>query len=172
MLKLRLIIHALYEKLNLGSDALLLALRLMLAYAFFEPALMKIQNFDYIVTWFGSGQGNLNLPLPYLNALLATTTETVGVILLTLGLFTRLISIPLVITMIVAILTVHTSGFAVAKELSETHYVFSNGQMQFETNYQYMNGFEIPLYYILMLLTLVTKGSGKLSLDHLLLKKA
>ena len=40
-------------------------------------------------------------------ALLATTTELAGAILLTFGLFTRLISIPLIITMLVAIFTVH-----------------------------------------------------------------
>jgi uncharacterized membrane protein YphA (DoxX/SURF4 family) len=40
-------------------------------------------------------------------ALLATSTELAGAILLTFGLFTRLISIPLIITMLVAIFTVH-----------------------------------------------------------------
>lgn len=176
MLHIKNCINDLYSKLDLGSDALLLALRIMLAFAFFGPALMKIQNFDYIVTWFGPNIGgttaNLDLPLPYLNALLATTTEAMGVILLTLGLLTRFISVPLIITMIVGILTVHTSGFAVAKELSEVHYVFLNQELQFQTSYQYLNGFEIPFYYILMLLTLLTKGSGRLSLDYLLFKKA
>ena len=164
--------NLIYEKMDLGSDGILLALRIMLVVAFFEPAMMKLQNFDYIVIWFGPGEGNLNLPLPYINALLATTAETLGFVLLALGLFTRLISIPLIIMMIVAIVTVHTSGFAVAKELSDVHYVFLNGELQFETSYQYMNGFEIPFYYILMLLTLAVKGSGRLSLDHLLFKKA
>ena len=74
--------------------------------------------------------------------------------------------------MVVAIFTVHTSGFAVAKELAEVHYVFLNQEFQFQTSYQYLNGFEIPFYYILMLLTLVTKGSGRLSLDYLLFKRA
>ncbi len=171
MLPLRGFINSIYKKMDQGSDLALLALRLMLAYAFFEPALMKLQNFDYIVTWFGAGEGNLNLPLPYLNALLATTAELLGFILLTLGLFTRIISIPLIITMIVAMVTVHNSGFAVAIELPETHYVFLNGQMQFETNYKYLNGFEIPFYYMLMLLAVATKGAGRLSLDYLLFKR-
>ena len=176
MVRLKTCINTFYEKMDLGGDLLLLILRIMLAFAFFGPALMKLQNFDYIAVWFGpninGATGNLDLPLPYLNALLATATETLGVLLLSLGLFTRFISIPLIITMIVAILTVHTSGFAVAKELSEIHYVFLNQELQFQTSYQYLNGFEIPFYYILMLLTLVTKGSGRLSLDYLLFKRA
>jgi putative oxidoreductase len=34
------------------------------------------------------------------------------------------------------------------------------------------NGFEIPLYYILMLFALVVYGSGKYSLDHVLGRKS
>lgn len=74
---------------------------------------------------------------------MAATTELLGAILLALGLFTRLISIPLIFIMLVAIYTVH----------------LSNG---FEAG---DNGFEIPLYYILMLLTLVVYGAGKISAD-------
>jgi putative oxidoreductase len=33
------------------------------------------------------------------------------------------------------------------------------------------NGFEIPLYYILMLLTLITFGAGKFSIDHFISRK-
>lgn len=40
-------------------------------------------------------------------AALATSAELSGAVLLALGLFTRLISIPLIITMFVAIFTVH-----------------------------------------------------------------
>lgn len=129
---------------NLKSVPLLF-LRLVLAYGFLNPAKMKVSNIDGIISWFES----INIPLPALNAYLATGTEVLGVILLTLGLGTRFISIPLIITMIVAILTVH----------------LGNG---FEAG---SNGFEIPLYYIIMLFTLLVYGSGKFSLDHLLNKK-
>ncbi len=122
----------------------LLFLRLVLAYGFYTPAIMKLKDISGITEWFKS----LNIPFPILNAYLATGTELAGVVLLTLGLFTRLISIPLIITMIVAIVTVHfTNGFDV-----------------------YNNGFEIPLYYIIMLFTLTIFGSGKISLDYLLFK--
>ncbi len=123
----------------------LLFLRLILAYGFFNPAKMKLSNIDGIISWFES----INIPFPALNAYLATGTEVLGVILLTLGLGTRFISIPLIITMIVAILTVH----------------LGNG---FEAG---SNGFEIPLYYMIMLFTLLVYGSGKFSLDHIFKNK-
>ncbi len=124
------------------KDLVLLALRLVLAYGFFNPAMMKLKDINAIADWFGS----IGIPFPTLNAYLSTGTEVLGVILLTLGLFTRWISIPLIITMIVAIVTVH----------------FGNG---FEAG---NNGFEIPLYYIIMLLTLFSFGAGKYSLDQIL----
>jgi len=124
------------------KNILLLALRLVLAYGFFNPAITKIQDINSVSSWFES----LGMPFPILNAYLATGTEFLGVILLILGLFTRWISIPLIITMIVAIITVH----------------FVNGFNAEDS------GFEIPLYYILMLFTLLTFGAGKYSLDQLL----
>lgn len=120
----------------------LLFIRLVLAYGFYGPASMKWKDIKSIAEWFGS----IGIPAPYLNAYLAAGTEALGVVLLALGLGTRLISIPLMITMMVAIKTVH----------------FVNG---FEAG---NNGFEIPLYYIIMLITLIVFGSGKLSLDNLL----
>jgi len=123
----------------------LLLLRLVLAYGFFVPAKMKWGNIDGIAQWFES----LGYPLPTLNAYMAATTETLGVILLTLGFATRLISIPLMFVMVIAILTVHMGNG------------FDAGD----------NGFEIPLYYLLMLFTLFISGPGKFSVDTLLSKK-
>ena len=127
------------KKLKTLSDPLLLLIRLVLAYGFWGPAMMKWKNMDSIIEWF-DGMG---IPFPALNAYMAATTELLGAVFLALGLFTRLISIPLMFVMFVAIYTVH----------------LSNG---FEAG---DNGFEIPLYYILMLLTLFIYGAGKLSAD-------
>ncbi len=122
-----------------------LLFRLILAYGFLYPALAKVNNISAIAEWFAG----MNIPFPLLNAYLATTTEISGVILLTLGLATRLISIPLMFTMFVAIFTVHFQhGFEAGK-----------------------NGFEIPLYYLLMLFSLLISGPGRLSLDYLIFKK-
>ncbi len=130
---------------NKLQDIALLALRLVLAYGFYEPAMKKVKDVNAIGQWFDS----LGIPLPKLNAYLATGTELAGFVLLALGLFTRIISVPLMIVMGVAIFTVHAkNGFAAGE-----------------------NGFEIPLYYLLMLLTLFAFGPGKISLDNLLGKK-
>lgn len=127
------------------DNLLLLAVRLILAYGFYTPAKMKWNDIHAIGSWFES----MGYPLPYLNAYLAGITEVTGVVLLLLGLGTRLISLPLIVVMLVAIFTVHIgNGFEAGN-----------------------NGFEIPLYYILMLLTLIVFGAGKFSVDQLLTKK-
>lgn len=129
---------------HLQSLALLFA-RLVLAYGFANPALMKWANFDATVAWFRE----LGIPLAYGATFLVASLEIIGVFLLTLGLFTRLISIPLMIILIVAIMTVHLSnGFSVAN-----------------------NGFEIPLYYLLFLSVFATHGAGRFSLDAFLFEK-
>lgn len=121
-----------------------LLFRLVLAYGFYGPATMKLNNFSGIVEWFTS----MGMPLPKLNAFLATGTETAGFVLLFLGLATRLISIPLMVIMVVAITTVHLgNGFEAGN-----------------------NGFEIPVYYMLMLFSLLITGPGKFSLDALIAK--
>ena len=128
--------------LEKGQSVALLLARLAVAYGFYEPAMQKWSDIGAIATWFES----MGMPLPTLNAYMAATTEIVGVVLLTLGLFTRLISIPLMVVMVVAIMTVHLA------------HGFSAGD----------NGFEIPLYYMLFLGIFASFGAGKLSLDYLL----
>ncbi len=140
-----LLYNRIIEKLENLNDILLFAIRIVLAYGFYITASMKWQNIGGVAEWFGE----LGIPFPTINAYLAATTEAVGVVLLVLGLATRIISIPLIVTMIVAIVTVH----------------WQNG---FEAG---NNGFEIPFYYLLFLLTLLIKSSGKYSLDYFLEKK-
>ncbi|GLX80335.1 DoxD-like inner membrane protein [Thalassotalea insulae] len=60
-----------------------------------------------VVAWFGNSQWGLGLPFPELLANLAAWTEFFGGWLLLLGLLTRLVSIPLLFTMMVAATTVH-----------------------------------------------------------------
>ncbi|OIP53417.1 MAG: DoxX family protein [Helicobacteraceae bacterium CG2_30_36_10] len=125
-----------------GKSLSLLFARLAVAYGFYEPAMMKWSDIGSVAEWFGS----MGIPFPTLNAYMAASTEAVGVILLTLGLLTRFISLPLIVVMIVAIMTVHLP------------HGFSAGD----------NGFEIPLYYMLFLLVFVSYGAGKFSLDRLI----
>ena len=132
------------ERIGYLKDLPLLLMRLVLAYGFWGPAMMKWNNISGVSEWFGG----MGIPFPTFNAYMAAGTEMAGVILLALGLFTRIISIPLIIVMLVAIFTVH----------------FSNG---FEAG---DNGFEIPLYYLIMLFTLLVKGAGHISLDNTIRK--
>ena len=128
--------------LSNGQSISLLFARIAVAYGFYTPAMEKWSGIDEVAKWFGS----MGIPFPTLNAYMAASTELLGVILLTLGLFTRLISIPLMVIMVVAITTVHLGNG------------FSAGN----------NGFEIPLYYLLFLALFASLGAGKLSLDYLL----
>ncbi len=136
----------LYVKFTFLMDMLkplsLLFARLIVAYGFYTPAMNKWSNIDGVAQWFGE----IGIPFPLINTYMAATTEALGVVLLTLGLFTRLISLPMIVVMIVAIVTVHLPNG------------FSAGE----------NGFEIPLYYMLFLFVFVTNGAGKFSLDRLI----
>ncbi len=127
-------------------DVPLLMFRWILALGFYEPAMMKVKNLLGVAEWFES----MNYPLPMVTATLSMVTEVTGIVLLIVGLGTRLISIPLMFVMVIATLTVHLpNGFPAGD-----------------------NGFEIPLYYFLMLFALVVYGSGKYSLDHLFNKRS
>lgn len=127
------------EKLGKINDVPLLFFRLVLAYGFFKPAKMKWSGIESVAGWFES----LGYPLPAFSAYLAAITESLGVILLLTGFLTRFISVPLMFMMLVAIFTVH----------------WGNG---FEAG---NNGFEIPLYYFLMLFALMVYGGGRYSVD-------
>lgn len=122
----------------------LLFIRLVLAYGFYNPAMKKWNGIENVSGWFDS----LGMPLPTLSAYLTAIFESLGVILLFLGLFTRYISLPLMFIMIIAIFTVHWSNG------------FSAGN----------NGYEIPLYYFIMLFYLFAAGPGKFSLDQMIFK--
>ena len=63
-----------------------------------------------IIAWFGNADWGLGLPFPSLLANLATWTEFFGGWFLLLGLLTRLVSIPLMFTMIVAATSVHSDN--------------------------------------------------------------
>jgi uncharacterized membrane protein YphA (DoxX/SURF4 family) len=84
-----------------------LALRLYLAPVFWVAGMNKASGFNDVVEWFGNADWGLGLPLPWLMAALATAAEAGGAVLLLLGLGTRLVTIPLMITMMVAAVTVH-----------------------------------------------------------------
>lgn len=131
--------------LSFTQSLALLFVRVGIAYGFYKPALLKWANIDSTSLWFAK----LGFPLPKIMTLLSASVEIVGVVLLTIGLFTRIISLPLMVIMIVAIFIVHISNGFIAGN----------------------NGFEIPLYYLLFLSILASHGAGKFSLDYLFFSK-
>lgn len=90
-----------------------LAIRLYLAPIFLTVGLHKATHFEDIVLWFEQG---LSLPFPWLMAFMATATEIMGGVALLLGVATRWLAVPLMITMLVAAFTAHwdKGWFAIA----------------------------------------------------------
>lgn len=167
-----------------------LALRLYLAPVFYLAGMNKVNGFDSTVAWFGNSEWGLGLPLPWLMAFLATATEVAGAFMLLLGFGVRWISLPLMITMLVAAFAVHwkngwqavadqasclfNCGDAIdagnrlskARELLETHgnYDWLTGQGSIVIS---NNGIEWAATYFIMLLALFFIGGGRyLSADY------
>ena len=168
-----------------------LLLRLYLAPVFWIAGTNKLGNFDSIVEWFGNPDWGLGLPMPWLMALLATATEVIGAILLLLGLGTRYVSIPLMITMLVAAFTVHwQNGWQAVADSSSAFASNKLGLLQLEDasgaaerlqsarailqehgNYDWLtetgsivisnNGIEWAATYFVMLLALFFTGGGR-----------
>ncbi len=158
-------VSTLFEK---GVDIPLLFLRVILAYTFFSPAMSKFSAIEQTAGFFEY----LGIPLPLLNAYLVASTELVGAVFLALGLLTRVISVPLMIILFVAIATVHgANGFHVISPGSEWSDPYINGEAIKGTVVILQNGYEMVMYYIAMLMVLATQGSGRLSLDYLFFKK-
>lgn len=166
-----------------------LLLRLYLAPIFWMAGWSKLTSFSDTSEWFGNSEWGLGLPFPDLLAAMATGTELLGAVLLLLGLGVRLISIPLLITMLVAMFAVHwpngwlaiaegqglfatertveaVERLAVAKNLLREHgnydYLTEHGSLVVLNN-----GIEFGATYFLMLMSLIFTGAGRwLSIDH------
>lgn len=111
------------DKLEYFNGVPALLIRIYLAPVFIMAGYSKLQlgNPDVtglaslmadpnIVNWFGNSDWGLGLPFPGLMANLAAWTEFLGGWLLLFGVLTRLVSIPLMFTMIVAATSVHADN--------------------------------------------------------------
>ena len=165
-----------------------LALRLYLVPVFWMAGTQKLANMDGTISWFGNPEWGLGLPLPALLAWAAALTETVGAVLLLLGLAVRWAAVPLMVTMAVAALTVHWQNgwLAVAEGSSEAGQRLAGlmewlqqahpGRYEFVTELgrpvMLNNGIEFAATYFIMLLVLLFIGGGRwLSLDYWLRRR-
>lgn len=120
-------------------------------------------------------------------AFLATWTEILGAVLLLVGLATRYITIPLIITMLVAIFAVHLDSgwYAIAQsadpEVAE-RLNRAKDILREHGNYSWLtekggfvilnNGVEFAVTYLLMLLVLFFQGAGRyFSIDYWIKKR-
>lgn len=142
-----------YRKLITFGEALksplLLAIRLYWGWHFFQTGLGKLGNLTGTASFFQE----LGIPFPAINAALAGTTECVGGLFLLLGFASRLVAVPLIITMIVAYITA---------DLDAVKAIGSDPD-QFVT--------ATPFLFLLACVIILVFGPGKFSVDHLLARK-
>ena len=188
------------KKLRHADGLPLLLLRLYLAPVMVQAGWNKASNFEDIVSWFGNEDYGLGLPFPFVMALLATAAELVGGVFLLLGVLTRLVSIPLMVTMIVAMVSVHAENgwLAIADAsswLADGTLLLNESVMdapeklqaaksllQEHGHYDWLtssgnfvvlnNGIEFAATYFVMLLVLFFYGGGRyVSVDHFVRKR-
>ena len=166
-----------------------LLLRLILAPVLIQAGWNKFSHFADTVAWFGNSDWGLGLPLPWLLASLAIAAELIGGVMLLLGLLTRLVTIPLLVTMLVAIFAVHlpygwpaiadTSSWLADGTLLLNERVMDSSDkieaarslLQQHGNYDWLtssgklvilnNGIEFAAIYFAMLLSLLFSGGGR-----------
>jgi len=177
-------LHGLLEKTRSADFLAPLALRLYLAPIFWMAGTNKLGSMDSTIEWFANADWGLGLPFPALLAWMATLTEIGGAILLLFGIAVRWISIPLMITMVVAMVTVHwQNGWLALAEGSQS--LFASDRtvaaierlgrareiLQTHGNYDWLtqhgslamlnNGIEFAATYFIMLLVLFFIGAGR-----------
>lgn len=182
-------------RLHLVDGLPLLLLRLYLAPIIIQAGWNKASSFESTVDWFGNEDYGLGLPLPFVMALLATGAELIGGVFILFGAMTRLASIPLMITMLVAMVSVHAKhgwlAIADASSWLADGTIFYNQSimeapqklaaakslLQEHGHYDWLtssgnlvvlnNGMEFAATYFIMFLVLFIYGGGRfLSVDY------
>ena len=171
-----------------------LAIRVYLAPVLMQAGYNKLSHFEDTAAWFGNPDWGLGLPIPELMTALAAGTEFFGAILLLLGLATRLVAIPMMITMLVAAFAVHWENGWLA--IADPSSWLANEQVMVSVdklskakeilgeygNYEWLtssgnfvvlnNGIEFSITYFVMLLVLFMFGGGRYtSIDYFLSRK-
>ena len=143
---------------SLASCWFAIPLRLIVGGGFVQHGYAKLargpENFTHILDALGVFD-------PALLAWATIVVEIAGGLAVIAGLFIPLASVPMIVVLLVAILTVHLpNGFSSIKLLSVTSAGAQFGQP----------GYETDLLYICGIVALVLGGSGPLALDQYLLR--
>jgi uncharacterized membrane protein YphA (DoxX/SURF4 family) len=160
-----------------------LLLRLYLAPVLIQAGWTKFAAFDQTAAWMGNPDWGLGLPFPYLLTALAAGTELLGGLALVIGLATRWVAVPLIATMLVAILAVHWENGWLA--ISDASSWLANDRvleaaerkasairtLQTHGDYPWLtergavtilnNGIEFAATYLAMLVALLCSGGGR-----------
>lgn len=166
-----------------------LLLRLYLAPVMMQAGWTKFVGFENTAAWMGNPDWGLGLPFPYLMTALAASAELFGGIALLVGFATRWFAIPLIITMLVAMFTVHWQNGWLA--ISDASSWLANERvmeavprraaaieiLREHGNYAWLsgrgsitilnNGIEFAATYLVMLVMLLFTGGGRFtSMDY------
>ena len=123
----------------------LLVIRLYWGWLFLESGFGKLSHPDKVIAYFT----DLNIPAPALNAYFNASLETLGGILLILGLASRLIAVPLLVNMVMA--------YVIADREALSSFFSESGKF-FAAD---------PFPFLLVSLLILVFGPGKISLDTL-----
>jgi putative oxidoreductase len=130
-------------------------LRLIVGYGFMAHGFAKLSKG---ADGFAGILHALGVPAPHLMAWLTIWVELLGGFAILLGAFVLLVSIPMTVVLVVAMITVHLPyGFSSIKLVAVTAAGAQFGPP----------GVEIDLLYVACLLALVAGGAGPLSIDRL-----
>src|SRR5215813_1243740 len=133
-------------------------LRLIVGYGFMQHGFSKLSRGPDA---FAAILQAMGVPSPHLMAWLTILTELLGGFAVLIGAFVAIVSVPMVVVLLVAVVTVHLPyGFSSIKLLSVTAAGATFGPP----------GYEVSLLYIACLAALVMGGSGPLALEEFLRK--
>jgi putative oxidoreductase len=119
--------------------------RVTIGWVFVQSGWGKLHNLPRVIDYFGS----LGIPAPQLQAPFVASVELAGGLLLLAGLFTRVVSLPLAATMVVALVTAKSRDISNASDLLGT----------------------VEFLYLLVLGFLTAFGAGPISLDGILVRR-
>jgi uncharacterized membrane protein YphA (DoxX/SURF4 family) len=182
-------LRAMLDRTRLADGLAPLLIRLYLAPVLMQAGWNKFEAFDSTVEWFGNNDWGLGLPMPEVLAFLAASSELLGGAMLVIGLAVRWISVPLMVTMLVAMFAVHwdngwlaiadPSSWLANERVMESAERLQKARdlLQQYGRYDWLvgrgslvvlnNGIEFAATYFVMLLSLFFTGGGRFtSLDY------